>query len=161
MRARELLPWRSVTIDTSWPPEAAFVELKKFVDPRWPIDGRGEAPTTGVTMARGVWSVWVGFEPARRGGTQVQATMRLRPAIAMVAMLWATGAVPWTVIALGKVLNEGRLELAPFLVGLVLANVLAMFWFVHDARFAEGELRAVYRLAPALPEPPESDRPFR
>jgi hypothetical protein len=172
---RAAVPWRSFTIDTSWPPEVAAIEIRKVIDAPTLFGGGGCLPFVGT--ARGekefVFRRRIGYrnsflpvihavvEPSHHGGARVRVRMRMYAVVIAFMAFWLTGASFGAgsagVVALLHGQASGLLMLLFPLFGVAMVCV----GFSLEARKAEKMLRALYAVAPALPPPPETGQAYR
>jgi hypothetical protein len=165
---RELLPWRDLAIETSWPPSVAAIEIRKRIsEPR--ALANGDEPFLGGPLGEHEFrfrlhrsqefplTVHARVEEGPRGGACVRVRMRLPDVAAIAFLAWATIATLFALEALirGQILGL----LAPVLIVAVIRVVTLPFVFA--AREAERILREVFAAAPALPDAPNTGEPYR
>jgi len=172
MHARDLVPWRDFTIETSWSPTVAAVELQKRIGERR-FFGGGDTPFTG-TVDGSVFRfsrriayrnsflpmIVAVIEPSHHNGARIRVQMRLHVLVMVFMAVWMTGAtlaglVGLTALARGQ--PAGLAALAFPLFGAALSTIP----FALEARLAERLLREIYAQAPAPPAPPESGVAYR
>jgi hypothetical protein len=167
VKLRELLPWRSFTIGTRWPPGVAAAALRKCIDK----DGtglfapRGKAPFKEARSSdvEFVFSRRIGLrnpslpvirvviDPTRHGGTRLHVRMRLHLFVAAFSALWMGGAVLAGVVGLLMALT-GRPSALLLLLAPLLGAAFFGFPFMDEADKAEQLLRAIYADAPERPD---------
>jgi hypothetical protein len=173
MRARELLPWRDFTIETSWPPSVAAIELQKLIGERR-FFGGGDMPFAGtrdgsvfrfsrrIAYRNSFLPMIVAVvEPSHHDGARVRVQMRLHVFVMLFMGIWMTGATLVSVMVGFATLSRGQpaglLALAFPLAGAGMTTIP----FAFEARTAEHLLREIYARAPALPAPPETGVAYR
>jgi hypothetical protein len=165
---RELLPWRDLAIETSWPPSVAAIELQKRIEPpRWL--GGGESPFEGQPIAerefrfRRRWSnklplmIYALVEEGPRGGACVRVQMRLAGLSGVFFLVWTTMAALLGFAALIRGQLVGLFS--PILIVGVGSAINVPF--AIEAREAERTLREIFVAAPALPPAPKTGEPYR
>jgi hypothetical protein len=174
VQLRDLIPWRTFTIGTSWPPDVAVIELKKRVDQsRFLSSGRRDAPFVGdirgasdfklrlrMAYVRAQTITRVVAEPSHHGGTLFRVTVRLPVAALAFMGMWMTAA---TLVGLEGVVAAimGR-PAALLVLGFPLVGTAFMgIPFALEARKAESLLRTIFVSAPALPDPVETGEAYR
>ena len=171
MRPSDLIPWRHFTIETSWSPEVADIELRKRIDG---LLGTGDEVFRGRSTRNGQYKfqrvisyrnsflpvITATVEPSHHNGARVRIRMRLHALVAIFMQLWMTGAMAGAIVgilALGSGQPAGLIALALPVFGAGLTTIP----FALEARAAERLLREVYAAAPALPAPPETGAAYR
>ena len=160
MRGRDLLPWRDITIDTSWPPAVVHTELAKQMDPPRLRGDSGDGPFIGEALSQGHFRFrrHIGYrkalrptlvaivEPAAHGGSRIRVHMRLHPMTAILLSLW---------LALATFIGVplGVQTAVVGLLMLVFGAAITCIPFALEARSSERMLREIFAKAPARPEP--------
>lgn len=174
MRPSDLIPWRDFTVDTSWSPEVADIELRKRIGGLLGTDGaafkgRSVGPVgqrqyrfQRVISYRNSFLpvISASVEPGYREGARVRVRMRIHALVAVFMAFWMTGATLGGVFGGVAMLVHGQ---AAGLVALglpIFGAGLITIPFALEARVAERLLREMYALAPALPRP-ESGEAYR
>jgi len=174
MHPRELLPWRSSTIETSWSPAVACVEIKKRFDPPGssvggdaPFVGRAETETTFVLTRRirqrnsFLPIIHAAVEPSHHGGARIRVRMRLHVLVIVFMSAWigiATfGSLGAAIPALARGNFSGLTGLALPLVGVLVCCVP----FAFEARKAERLLAEIFAPAPGNPAPVPTHEAYR
>jgi hypothetical protein len=175
MQLRDFLPWRDLVIETSWPPNAAALEIRKRIGQRR-FFGGGDTPFVGKAIGEREFRfqrtisyrnsflpmVHAVVEPSRDGGARVRIRMRLHLFVMAFMMVWMTGAtlgggaVGLVSLAHGQ-LRGGLIALAFPTFGVALVTIP----FAMEARIAERLLRELFAVAPGLPPRPETAVSYR
>lgn len=149
----------------------AALELKKVIDKPTFFGGSGDKPFVGRAESETEFRfrrrtayrslppmIRVFVEPLRHGGTCLHVHMRLH----LFAAVFMACCMTVATIGAVRLLCEGQPR---GLIGLTLFAVLGAGLtgvpFALEAREAEKLLRTVYAAAPAPPEPPEIEQPYR
>jgi hypothetical protein len=178
MRPRDFLPWREFTIETSWSPDVAAVELKKHIAKRGFF---GRARDGGNAAFVGDISEGTSFRFARAirynnsflpvivatiqssdaNGARIRVRMRLHRWVAAFMCVWMAGAVLGSVACCVAALAHGKLAglLAPALP--LFGTALVIVPFAIEARIAERLLREIYPAAPGRAIPPNAGASVR
>jgi hypothetical protein len=188
MRARELLPWREFTVDTSWSPEVVTAAIDR--ECANPVQGgRPDAAFVGERTGPGVFDlrrnprqvalVGVGLHvvvsPARARGARLRVTVGAALpwmtlgglAAALVTVCVMLGLRAWSA---ASELSLGALDGVPAICIPALVAILGVFALVggayvdgfrHEARLVESILRSAFAEAPGVPDPPDTGEPFR
>lgn len=185
MVLRSLTPRRDFVIETSWPPDVAWAELQRWVDPPavggekiltflGTRDPAGTAPFIGqvtgptqLTFSRRTPTrnltlpiVRVGVEPSHHGGARVVVAMRPSRIALLVAGVWISGAV---LIAAGMLTSSLPDTVGNWLIVMAIPLFAAAISYLPSSTEglkAERLLREVFAPAPAYPLV-ETDVPFR
>ena len=178
MRVAELLPWRSFTIETSWPVEVAVVEIQKRMDAR-SIFGGGKLPFAGVKVSDDAFKfslqspfrhsgrpiVLVAVVPGPRGGSRIAVRMRLQLFVMALMTIWMSVALLGAVAASVAAVRRGHGAGFTMTLGLwafaVLGAASIGIPFALGARKSERLLRAIFSNVPARPEPPDTGEAYR
>jgi hypothetical protein len=170
-----LIPWRALDIGTSWSPEVAVIELRKFVDQgTLLLGGVGDAPFVGDIRGKSEFRfqrrityrdsflpmIRVAVEPWHHGGARLRATMRLQLFVMAFMAVWMTGATLGAIAGLVAAFSGQPAGLLVLVLPLFGAGLLGIP-FAFEARNAEILLRSIYGDAPALPEPPDTGQAYR
>ncbi|HEY1691673.1 MAG TPA: hypothetical protein VGG39_05910 [Polyangiaceae bacterium] len=175
MRARDLLPWRTFVVETSWSPTVAEIELRKKVAPQRAVPGDGGHDDAVFVGSEGHGR----FRLSRRAGDQSTFPLRfdvvvesshhqgarvvVRPrTVVLLILSLCLGAVTVIASIMAVVGLECGLPSAMLVLALpvVLAGLLS-FATAREARESERLLRGIFARAPALPAPPETDEAYR
>lgn len=165
MRARDLLPWREIVVETSWPPSVATTELKKRIDGPGLL-GMGDAAFFGRARADGlrfatrrrmqvVMRAVVG--PSHHGGACLRVRMRA-PLLSILVV--GAGLILLTSLSLTAALGGEASALVILVLPATMTTVFAVS-FAMEASRAERQLRAIFATAPALPAPPVTGEAYR
>ncbi len=161
MRARELLPWRELVIDTSWSPEEAHAALDGMCTTSARLGPLPGAPFAGEAKGPGAFELRgnprlpslipvvlrVDVTPGRSRGARVRVVVRLHRFQAVLLLVGVTVMVAaWQLVGAA--------------LAVVAVGILTMTFRVQ-ARVVERILREAFAAAPGLPEAPETGVPFR
>jgi hypothetical protein len=172
MQLRDLLPWRDLVIETSWPPNVAVIEIRKrTIKPRgfglFNFLGDDEEPFVGGALSDTEFRFWrrisyrnsflpiihAVVEPSHSGGASVRIRMRLHVFVIGFLLIWMTGATfgcVFGLVALAHGEPAGLIALAFPVFGVALVTIP----FAIEARNAEVLLREIFAPALALPAAP-------
>jgi hypothetical protein len=178
-RLQDLVPWRELTIDTTWPPEVVAIEIRKRLAPRvprplyafgfgvpspdHPFVGKGEGAHFVFSRAIGYRNsflpVIILSVAAHDEGSRLNLRMRLNAVVMAFMGVWMTGATIGSLSIAVAGLYDGN---PAGLVGLLFplfGGGLMSGGFAYEARRAEALLRDIFPTPP--PPPPEPVGPYR
>jgi hypothetical protein len=168
MRARDLLPWRDFTIETSCTPQATHDTIDRLCEHSALYGRSTDAPFAGGSTARGAFELHPNDEQPTLVG--VVARVVVVPGHACGAQVRVAVGLPWRVAACLPFLaapvlidvftaDHRWLVAAVPLTAMALALLIASFR--HEAGAVEQTLRSAFAEAPGVPAPPETGVPFR
>jgi hypothetical protein len=166
LRLRDLVPWRTFTIDTSWSAAVAATELGNHIGPGRTFRTPLMAPSRSekeLTFCRAINHrdsflpvIEVAIAPAPHVGSRLTVRIRLNWFVGVFMSFWVTGATLGTLgVAIDAIANERPIGSLALLGPMFYAGLTA-FGFAFEARRAEELLRGLF--PPALPPP---DGPYR
>ncbi len=174
MRLAELIPWRSFTIETTWPADVAVVEIQKRLRTPTPFGDGGPPFAGGKMTARELKftlqssfnnparpAVIATIDEAHRGGSRIHVRMRLDVLVALFMTAWMALS---TIIALAVSVAAFRdgtwLALLAWAFPILGAAVFCGM-FASGARTSERLIREIFSRAPALHEAPDTGEAYR
>ncbi|MEO8796994.1 MAG: hypothetical protein ABI551_03840 [Polyangiaceae bacterium] len=174
MRLAELIPWRSFTIETTWPSDVAVVEIQKRLRAPTLFGDGGQPFVGGKRTARELKfalqtsfnnparpTVLVTVDEAHRGGSRIHVRMRLA---ALVGLFLTTWMALSTIMALALSVMAFRdgtwLALVAWALP-ILGAALFVGMFASGARTSERLIREIFSRAPALHEAPATGEAYR
>jgi hypothetical protein len=161
LRLRDLVPWRTFTIETSWSAPVAAAELGNHIGPgrtfRAPVVASGHNENE-LTFSRAINYrdsflpvIDVAIAPAPHVGARLTVRIRLNWFVGVFMGFWVAGATLGTLgVAIDAIANERPFGSLALLGPLFYAGLTA-FGFAIEARRAEVLLRALF--PPASPPP--------